>query len=82
MTFGNAVRDGTGLLNASDYSNLQDFNNISAELNKLVGARVLLKLRADEYIGATVKFVGCAEIDDETTDLHPLQVVPVQAEVE
>jgi predicted lipoprotein len=82
MTFGNAVRDGTGLLNASDYSNLQDFNNISVELNKLVGIHVLPKLRADAYIGAMVKFVGCAEVDDETTDLHPLQIVPVQAEVE
>jgi len=82
LIFGNAVRDGTGLLNASDYSNLQDFNNISAELNKLVGIHVLPKLRADAYVGATVKFVGCAEVDDETTDLHPLQVVPVQAEVE
>lgn len=82
LIFGNAVRDGTGLLNASDYSNLQDFNNISAELNKLVGAHVLPKLRADAYVGATVKFVGCAEVDDETTDLHPLQVVPVEAEVE
>lgn len=82
LIFGNAVRDGTGLLNASDYSNLQDFNNISAGLNKLVEAHVLTKLRADAYVGATVKFVGCAEVDDETTDLHPLQVVPIQAEVE
>ena len=82
LIFGNAVRDGTGLLNASDYSNLQDFNNISAGLNKLIEADVLPKLRADVYVGATVKFVGCAEVDDETTDLHPLQVVPVQAEVE
>jgi predicted lipoprotein len=82
LIFGNAVRDGTGLLNASDYSNLQDFNNISAGLNKLVEAHVLPKLRADAYVGATVKFVGSAEVDDETTDLHPLQIVPIQAEVE
>ena len=82
LIFGNVVRDGTGLLNASDYSNLQDFNNISAELNKSVEAHVLPKLRADANIGATVNFVGCAEVDDETTDLHPLQVVPVQAGVE
>jgi predicted lipoprotein len=82
LVFGNAVRDGTGLLNASDYSNLQDFNNISAELNKLVEVHVLPKLHTDVHIGATVKFVGCAEVDDETTDLYPLEVVPVQAEVE
>ena len=82
MIFGNAVRDGTGLLNASDYPNLQDFNNISAGLNKLVEARVLPVLRDHPSVGSTIHFVGCAEVDDETTDLNPLQVVPVQAEVE
>lgn len=82
MIFGNAVRDGTGLLNASDYPNLQDFNSISAELNKLVEARVLPALRAHAQIGSTVSFVGCAEVDDETTDLNPLQVVPIQAQIE
>lgn len=82
LIFGNAIRDGTGLLNASDYSNLEDFNNISAGLNKLVETRVLPDLRTHAYIGATVKFVGCAEVDDESTDLNPLQVVPLQAQVE
>jgi predicted lipoprotein len=82
LIFGNAIRDGTGLLNASDYANSQDYNNISAELNKLVETRVLPKLRAHAYVGARVKFVGCAEVDDDTTDLHPLQIIPIQAEVE
>lgn len=82
MIFGNAVRDGTGLLNASDYPNLQDFNGISAALNKLVEAKVLPTLRTQARVGATISFVGCAEVDDESTDLNPLQVVPVQAEIE
>ncbi|HTR42574.1 MAG TPA: DUF2291 family protein [Pseudomonadales bacterium] len=82
MIFGNAVRDGTGLLNASDYPNLQDFNSISAELNKLVEARVLPELRAHARIGSTISFIGCAEVDDESTDLNPLQVVPIQAQIE
>jgi predicted lipoprotein len=82
MIFGNAVRDGTGLLNASDYPNLQDFNSISAELNKLVEAKILPPLRAHAQIGSTIDFVGCAEVDDESTDLNPLQVVPVQIQTE
>ena len=32
LVFGDAIRDGTGLLNASDYPNSQDFNDISAAL--------------------------------------------------
>jgi len=81
MLFGNAIRDGTGLLDVNAYPNSQDFNNIAAELNHLVETRVLpgLKDRAD--VGATVHFVGCAEVDDESTDLKPLHVVPIQAEV-
>src|SRR5690349_4399727 len=36
LIFGNALRDGTGLLNAGDYPNSQDFNDISTALNHIV----------------------------------------------
>jgi predicted lipoprotein len=77
--FGNAVRDGTGLLNPSDYPNSQDFNAISSALNHLVETRVLPKLR-DAKAGMSVRFAGCAEVDDESTDLHPLHVTPIVVE--
>jgi predicted lipoprotein len=82
LVFGNALRDGTGLLNASDYPNSQDFNDISAALNKIVETRVLPKLRAQARVGANISFVGCAEVDDESTDLKPLKVIPIQTEVQ
>ncbi len=82
LVFGNALRDGTGLLNTSDYPNSQDFNDISAALNHLVEARVLPKLREQAKVGANMSFVGCAEVDDETTDLKPLKVIPIQTEVQ
>jgi predicted lipoprotein len=79
--FGNAVRDTTGLLTHADAPNSQGFNDLSSELNKLVEARVLPSLKAKAAVGAEVKFVGCAEITDEDTDLRPLRLVPVFAEV-
>jgi len=82
LIFGNTLRDGTGLLSASDYPDSQDFNDIAAALNKIVETRVLPKLRASAKIGAKISFVGCAEIDDESTDLKPLKVIPIQAEVQ
>jgi len=82
LLFGNAVRDGTGLLDVNAYPNSQDFNNIAAELNHLVETRVLPGLKEHAKVGATVRFAGCAEVDDESTDLKPLHVVPIQAEVE
>jgi predicted lipoprotein len=81
LIFGDAIRDGTGLLNASDYPNSQDFNDISAALDHLVETRVLPALHAQAKIGATVSFAGCAEVDDESSDLKPLKVIPIQAEV-
>ena len=78
--FGNAVRDGTGLLNASDYPNSQDFNDLSAALNHIVETRVLPKSHEQAKVGATVSFTGCAEVDDESSDLKPLKVIPIRTE--
>jgi predicted lipoprotein len=74
--FGNAVRDGTGLLNVNDFPNSQDFNALSSELNRRIEQQVLPELRKMAAAGVTVRFVGCAEITDEDTDLHPLRIVP------
>jgi predicted lipoprotein len=82
LVFGNAVRDGTGLLNVNDYPNSQDFNGISEALNRLIETRVLPGLREQARVGATIRFTGCAEVNDESTDLKPLRVVPVRVEVE
>lgn len=81
LLFGNTLRDGTGLLNASDYPNSQDFNDISAALNHIVEACVLPKLH-EVKTGAKISFAGCAEVDDESTDLKPLKIIPIQAEVQ
>jgi predicted lipoprotein len=82
LIFGNAIRDGTGLLQVSDYPDSQDFNAISEALNHLVETRGLPKLRESAKVGATVRFTGCAEVNDESADLKPLRVVPIRAELE
>jgi predicted lipoprotein len=82
LLFGNAVRDGTGLLNVNDYPNSQDFNGISEALNRIIEARVQPKLREAVKVGVIIRFVGCAEVNDEASDLKPLKVVPLQAAVE
>ena len=77
----NAVRDGPGMLNVNDYPNSQDFNAISEALNRIVEERVQPKLRKQVKIGATIEFVGCAEVNDEANDLRPLKVVPIQVAI-
>ena len=80
LVFGNAVRDGTGLLNVDSYPNSQDFNGLSEALNHIVETRVLPKLHEQAKVGSKISFVGCAEVDDESTDLKPLKVIPIQTE--
>ncbi len=81
LLFGNAVRDGTGLLNVNDFPNSQDFNAISEALNQIIEKRVQPNLRERAKPGATVRFVGCVEVNDDS-DLKPLKVVPIMAVLE
>jgi len=79
--FGNAIRDGTGLVKVDDFPNSRDFNDISSELNRRIEERLLPTLRSKAAVGAMMRFTGCAEIADENTDLRPLRIVPLVAEV-
>jgi len=78
FVFGNAVRDATGLIKASDYPNAQEFNDISAALNSMVETNVLPQLQEMAKVGGRIQFVGCVEVGDEEMDLKPLKVVPIE----
>ena len=80
--FGNAVRDGTGLLDVNDFANSQDFNALSSEINRRIEKLVLPALREGASVGDKIRFAGCAEVVDEDTDLHPLRIVPFVVEQE
>lgn len=80
--FGNAVRDGAGVLNVNHYPGLEEFNALSAELNALVESRVVPVLRARAVVGATVTFAGCAPAPDGTSPDPLLAIVPVMVTVE
>ena len=79
--FGNAVRDGTGLLSVNDFPSLDEYNALAADLDGLVGARVLPTLRQHAHLGARVAFAGCAEVPEEMSAKAPLAIVPVRAEI-
>ena len=75
LLFGNAVRDASGLLDPSDFSNSQYFNDISTELNRLVEARVIPKAKEICLPGRTIHFAGCAEISDDEHHFRPLKLI-------
>lgn len=77
FVFGSAVRDATGLIQASSYPNAQEFNDISAALNGIVETNVLPQLEQIAKVGRRIHFAGCIEVGDEDQDLKPLKLVPV-----
>jgi predicted lipoprotein len=79
--FGNTVRDGCGLLEVNSVPGLQEFNAISAELNRLVEERVQPALKSGLAVGARIAFAGCAEAPERVGDGPVLNFIPVQAEV-
>lgn len=82
LVFGNAVRDGTGLLDPSAYPNAQEFNDISAALNSIVETNVLPQLQQMAKVGKRLQFAGCVEVADEESDLKPLKLVPISVKPE
>ncbi len=80
--FGNAIRNGSNQLNVSDFPNSQQFNRISMNLNKIVENEVLPPFKDNVSLGDRVHFVGCCEILDEDTDLHPLKLIPITLKIE
>jgi hypothetical protein len=79
--FGNVVRDGCGLLDVNKVPGLAEFNALSAELNRLVEARVQPRLKT-VAVGATITFAGCAEAPESLPAAGPLLTfIPVTVEV-
>ncbi len=80
--FGNAVRDGCGLLNVNDVPGLTEFNALSAELNRLVEEQVLPALRSEAVAeGTRLAFAGCAEAPESAGGGPLLTLIPVRVEV-
>ena len=78
--FGNAIRDGSGMIDVSDFPNSRDFNALSTEINRRVEERVFPVLREKAAVGATVRFLGGVDIADSATDLSSLKLFPVVIE--
>lgn len=69
---GNAVRDASGLVDVSTFSDTMKFNRISSEINKIVVQAVITPfLEQGPEAGRVVRFVGAAEVAEEATQDVP-----------
>ncbi|MDB5247142.1 MAG: hypothetical protein JWQ40_1536 [Segetibacter sp.] len=77
FVFGNAVRDASGLININEFNNTMDFNNVSAEINKIIRSEVLPPFKSRVKKGDLVQFAGAIELNQAHVSLEEIEVVPV-----
>lgn len=82
---GNAIRDASGLVDVSAFSDTMKFNRISTEINKIVVADVIEPFLVETpRIGQRVRFIGAAEVAEDATEDMPfgpdrlLSIVPIR----
>lgn len=80
--FGNAIRDASGLVDADQFPNSRDFNNISEQINKIVTTWVIPPFLEKVKKGINVEFVGAAEVSEDEPQIHPLRLVPILLKTE
>jgi predicted lipoprotein len=69
---GNAVRDASGLVDVSDFSDTMKFNEISSEINKIVVKEVIRPfLDKNPQAGDTVGFIGATQVAQDAAEETP-----------
>jgi predicted lipoprotein len=81
FVYGNAIRDASGLININEFNSTMDFNNVSAEINKIVRSEILPSFKANGKVGDRVKFSGAIELNQAHLNLDHIEVVPISLEI-
>lgn len=76
--YGNAIRDASGLIDINEFNSTMDFNNVSAEVNKIIRTTVIPPFKAVAKPGATVQFTGAIELNQAHINTENLEIVPIK----
>lgn len=75
---GNAIRDASGLINVSTFSDTMKFNEISSEINKIIVKEVIQPfLDKKPKVGDIISFLGATQVAQDATEEKELQLVEV-----
>lgn len=77
--FGSAVRDASGLLDASVAPSSRDYNALAEALSRLSEELVVPELEAIP-VGTRIGFAGCAKVSNPDQHRPPLSLVPIRVE--
>ncbi len=81
FVFGNAIRDASGLININEFNNTMDFNNVSAEINRIIRNEVLPPFKNAVRKGDTIQFTGAIELNKIHLKLDNIEVIPIQLQI-
>ena len=79
--FGNAVRDGSGVVDIDDFVNMTDFNNVSIALNTKVKEEIIPGLLKIAAPGVNIEFTGAFEINEEKVNTNNIRIIPLSVKV-
>lgn len=79
--FGNAVREGSGVVNIDDFINMTDFNNVSVALNKKVKTEIIPVLKNILLPGQKLSFAGVFEFNEDNGSLTEIRIIPVSVTI-
>jgi predicted lipoprotein len=79
--FGNAVRDGSGVVNIDEFVNMTDFNNVSIAINNFVKEEVVPTLKNAAKRGMKIEFAGAFEIKESDININSIRIIPVSAKL-
>jgi predicted lipoprotein len=92
---GNAVRDASGLVDVSNFTDTMKFNEISGEINKIVVKEVIRPfLDKKPQVGINIRFFGAIQVSQEaieakepctssgTGEFQLVNVIPIRLELE
>jgi len=83
---GNAVRDASGLIDVSKFSDTMKFNEISGAINKIVVKDVIKPfLGKGPSTGRTVKFYGATQVAQDAAEekgLELIKIIPIRLQLE
>ncbi len=81
FVYGNAIRDASGLININEFNSTMDFNNVSAEINKIVRTEVLPPFKTNGKVGDKVQFSGAIELNRAHVNHDHIEVVPISLDL-
>ena len=83
MIFGNEILNATGLVKHSQFKRTNEYNAVSAEVNKIVESKLVPAILKEAKVGSAIYFVGCSsKISDDDPMPIPMRLVPVKLEVQ